>query len=121
MDGLQNTAGTSRNAAGGDGGSPFDIFHSVNDIIAARLVEVRVRSACFIKAIQMVYSYEDQTFATPWYGGSGGTESFFTLEPGELIVRIEGRSGTVIDQLQFVTDKSGKSHSICVSPFISRP
>lgn len=114
IDGLQtrNAVGASKEAAGGNGGNPFDFFHSVNDMIAARLVEVRVRSGSVIDAIQLVYSYGDHAFTTPWYGGSGGAESFFTLAPGELIVKIEGRSGSLVDQVQFITNRSGNSLSL---------
>jgi hypothetical protein len=44
----------------------------------------------------------------PRHGGGGGSESSFDLAEGEFITRIEGRSGSEVDQLTFTTNKGNK-------------
>ena len=43
------------------------------------------------------------------YGGKGGGENFFDVPMGESIKQVIVRSGTMVDSLQFVTDKGTKS------------
>lgn len=103
----------------GGGGAKFDDSSIVNDITIARLVEIRVRWAQLVDAIQLVYRCANQTIVTPWHGGSGGSESVFYLAPGESIVKVEGRSESLIDRLQFFTnlgENDKVEYSQCLIP-----
>jgi hypothetical protein len=81
---------------GGNGGGPFDDFHSDRRVVT----EVRVWAGKFIDTIQVVYSGS----AAPKHSGNGGQSYTFSLENKEKIVRIDGRGAKYIDQLQFFTD-----------------
>lgn len=91
---------------GGIGGGIFDDQHVVKDITAARIMEIRVRWYCVVDAIQLIYynEYTNQTVKTSRHGGKGGSESVFYLAPGECIVKIEGRSSSFINRIQFFTN-----------------
>ena len=49
-------------------------------------------------------SYEGQSGSAA-HGGSGGTEDTFSLDTDEWITEVRGRSGAMLDQLQFFTSK----------------
>jgi len=85
---------------GGNGGDPFDDFHSDRRVVT----EIRVWAGKYIDAIQVVYSGS----AASKRGGDGGQSYTFSLENNEKIVRIDGRGAKYIDQLQFFTD-TGRS------------
>ena len=82
---------------GGDGGDSFDDFTSTRRVVT----EIRVWAGRYIDAIQIVYS----DAPAPKRGGNGGNDHTFTVEADDQIVRIDGRGGRYIDQLQFFTKK----------------
>lgn len=90
---------------GGTGGDPFS-----DDLTeVCRLTAVRIRSAARVDAITAVWRMADgSTRTAQQHGGNGGTEQQFSLDADEYINRIEGRSGSEIDQLAFFTSKGRK-------------
>jgi hypothetical protein len=91
---------------GGQGGNAFsdDLTQS------CRIGTVKIRSATYVDAIEIIYVKPDGgTFSGGQHGGNGGTAHSFSLAANETIVRVEGRSGFLIDQLKFTTNL-GKVH-----------
>jgi hypothetical protein len=104
---------------GGTGGGSFDDSTSIDHILDATLVAIRVRAGEFIDGIQFCYTRKGQSFNAPPHGGSGGSEYEFRLNSGEYIIRVEGRSGKYVDQLRFITNKGNcSSSSWRLSPLI---
>ncbi|KAF8637533.1 hypothetical protein AX17_002759 [Amanita inopinata Kibby_2008] len=96
-------------AAGGRGGHAFDDTQYAIQATGTRLSEIRIRSGIYIDAIQLVFSLSSGTSTAPWHGGSGGYPSSFVLQPGEYIVKIDGRAAAYIDQLRFTTNTGRQS------------
>jgi hypothetical protein len=90
---------------GGDGGSPF-----TDDLTqVCRLAGMVVRHGSRIDAITSIWELPDGSQVTGTrHGGTGGSESSFTLEKDEYINRIELRSGSEVDSLTFFTDTGNK-------------
>ncbi|THU90298.1 mannose-binding lectin [Dendrothele bispora CBS 962.96] len=88
-------------------GIPFDGSHSV---VGARLQEICLWTKDSITAIQLIYTVHGQTFTTGRHGsGHIGTLKTFTLGLGEVIVKIDGRSSSCINQLCFTTNTGRRS------------
>jgi len=87
---------------GGAGGTIFS-----DDLTeTCQLIQVNIRHGSRIDGIQGVWQgLNGAVIQGVWHGGQGGTLACIKLAPGELIVRIDGRSGTRIDQLTFTTNK----------------
>jgi hypothetical protein len=102
---LQATPYKQSSVYGGDGGAPF-----TDDLTQiCRLVQVIIRHGSRIDAITSVWVLPNGTEVTGTrHGGTGGTESSFTLEKDEYINRIELRSGSEVDALTFFTDTGNK-------------
>lgn len=87
---------TRQRAFGGSGGGSF------NELVSSRpdrkITAIRVRHGRVIDAIQVQY---DGVWGRR-RGGGGGRESTFVIPSDDFLVRIEGRSGRVVDQLKFV-------------------
>jgi len=100
---------------GGHGGSPFSDFFSVNK----RLRGVTVYSHLGIHQIQVLYERDGELSWADEHGTIWGpwdlSKEEFLLAPGEVINRIEGRSGDKIDALQFFTN-TGRSSKKCGGP-----
>jgi hypothetical protein len=90
---------------GGSGGGAFS-----DDLTeACQLVQVTVRHGTRVDSIESVWSTPSgATFTGARHGGGGGSPSTFTLEKEEYITRIDGRSGSSVDQLTFTTNKGNK-------------
>lgn len=90
---------------GGFGGSEFAMV-PVGHRYEARLSEVRIRSGALIDAILLVYLHKDGHKTTRgWIGGSGGEESYFSLDPDEYIIAVFGTRGDLVNSLQIKTNK----------------
>lgn len=88
---------------GGEGGSSFDDSHRFGEW--GRIQRIVVRSGTKIDAITVFYANGNRL----GHGGTGGSEHTIDLAADEIITKVEGRSGKVIDQLKFTTNK-GKTH-----------
>jgi hypothetical protein len=88
---------------GGRGGRPF----SDQDIPAGtQISEVRISAGDTIDSLQMIYVLPNgRTVEGERYGGSGGRQRVFRLDPDEYITGLSGRSGTTIDSLRIITNK----------------
>ena len=102
---IQATPYKQSSVYGGSGGEAF-----TDDLTQiCRLAQVVVRHGSRIDAITSVWQLPDGTLVTgKRHGGTGGTESSFTLEKDESINRIELRSGSEVDALTFFTDTGNK-------------
>jgi hypothetical protein len=90
---------SSSQSFGGNGGNPFD--DSALQNVTIPIVAIWIRCGSRVDSLGVVY--EGHTTPQVTHGGSGGRDEVFSLLPDEKIIRIEGRSGTKIDQLCFVT------------------
>ena len=88
---------------GGGGGAPFQ--DSDNLINLGFISKIIVRHGNVVDSLRLFYGNSPGA----QHGGGGGKEEEFLLEPGERIVRVEGRAGNVIDSLQFFTDRGKAS------------
>jgi hypothetical protein len=89
--------------SGGIGGEPLKACSvTLIEGVPLRISEVRVRSADYIDAIQLVYSNGK---VGPRQGGLGGKLSSFKLEPDETITIVSGRYGHYVDSLAITTSK----------------
>lgn len=90
---------------GGGGGAPFS--DQLPD--GARVCGVRIRHGQYVDGIQLSWVTADGTRVDgPYHGGQGGSEDSFTLAPGEQIDYITGRSGDLVDQLNFFTSLNNR-------------
>ena len=87
-------------ASGGTGGNEYTDSQTQGLIVT----EVRIWHGSRIDAIQFVYkNKQGGKIEGTKHGGNGGTLSVFMLQPGETIVKITGKHGTVIDSMQLLT------------------
>lgn len=89
---------------GGTGGTFFDDY---NDNIAG-IIGMSIRAGDQIDSIQVTYRLKDgNIYEAPMHGGTGGSESSFTLSAGEKLVRMVGMTnGILIDQLTFYSNNN---------------
>lgn len=95
-----SSQGVSNRCGGFDGGDFDD--HSglaVDALDCRKLRRVRVRCGKYVDAIQLFWDNRDGT----QHGGNGGGVHEFTLQNGEYINRVSGRSGGFVDQITFHT------------------
>ena len=88
---------------GGEGGLAFDNYQVPE---GARLREIRLLCDQYVNALQLIYTDADGNIGElrP-VGGLSGQLQVFTLEDGEYLTGISGRSGWYIDSLKFNTNK----------------
>ena len=90
-------------AYGGNGGAPF----ADNLTEACRLIGFNISSGSYIDGIQGIFSdCNGNQFTGPWYGGDGGNRNQVLFAPGEELSTVNGRSGSYVDQLTFVTNRN---------------
>ena len=88
--------------SGGDGGLPIEGY-----VIppGARIREIEVTSGWYVDSIRIIYTdAEGATHALPGVGGNGAYAHRFTLEPGEYLIGVSGRSGRYVDSIAFHTN-----------------
>jgi len=101
------SASTSASAApntpqfGGTGGGTFD--DSKEENVDRTIVAIHIRCGSRVDAVGIVF--EGESVPKNFHGGTGGHLEVFSLLSDEKIIRIEGRSGSRLDQLCFVTNK----------------
>ncbi|KAG9090240.1 hypothetical protein FRC07_012153, partial [Ceratobasidium sp. 392] len=96
---------------GGDRGTP-SILSSEDGVLVAFSGKLTMDSYCkydVIYRLQFVYSSihngKTSTVEGAWHGGGGGRLGSFWLNPGEHIVKVQGKRGSIIDQLCFITNR----------------
>lgn len=88
--------------SGGDGGLPIEGYVIP---IGARICEIEVTSGWYVDSIRVIYTdVEGATHALPGFGGNGSYAHRFTLEPGEYLIGVSGRSGRYVDSIAFHTN-----------------
>jgi len=90
-----------------DGGGWFDDSVSLfTTIPKSPIRRIYVRSGKYVDAIQVMYA----TGASgAQHGENGGSLSFFDLNNGEYVTQIIGRSCSLVDQIQFITNLGRQS------------
>ena len=93
---------------GGSGGGAWDddIRNYSPPIVGVRSITIRHGNQ--VDSLQVTYLLADgSTYTAPKHGGTGGSQSSFTLAQDEMIIRVEGKTNnTLVDQLTFVTRNS---------------
>jgi hypothetical protein len=90
--------------AGGTGGNNFDDSRILGP--HNRISKIKIRSGDWIDSIQTAWT--DWKVIEIWgiqHGGTGGTESIFSLAPDEYVIGIEGKYHVYINSLQIITNK----------------
>ena len=98
---------------GGTGGTYFTMKSEIPQYFDARVTKVRIRHNSRIDAVQFELEYNNgtQTKKSSYYGGTGGTESSFTLSDGEFINKIKiwgtdsSASSGRVGRISFTTSK----------------
>jgi hypothetical protein len=83
---------------GGGGGGAFDDSGYIGPITS-----ITVRHGEYVDAIQVTYGGQQ----APQQGGDGGQADTISLAQGEQVIAVVGRSGDLVDQIQFVTVSPG--------------
>ena len=110
---LVNDREVSSDYRGGSGGSSFNMKNDIPKYFDARVTKVRVRHDERVDAVQFVWEYNNgaKTKTSPYYGGTGGKESSFTLSDGEIInkIKIWGTDSSAskgrVGRISFTTSK----------------
>ncbi|MEA3016447.1 MAG: hypothetical protein QOI38_1169 [Sphingomonadales bacterium] len=87
---------------GGTGGAPFDDLAAAGGAVNA-IKKIVVRAGQFVDNISTTYGLPSGSNFVATHGGSGGQASTITLAPGEKVVGVRGRSGSLLDQITFLT------------------
>jgi hypothetical protein len=89
---------------GGWGGGTFALLPMADEVLAG----LQVRSDVHVNAIRLNF-FSPSDGLTRWTGWAGGGGGFLRPElhfnPGEFLVKIDGRVGEVIDGLRFTTNQ----------------
>jgi hypothetical protein len=89
---------------GGSGGDVFSDPVLIKDPPVVGIKTINIRSGSEVDAIQISYLLSDGTvYAAPTHGGSGGSPQTINFGKEEKILAIVGRSGSKVDQLNFLT------------------
>ncbi|MDN0084081.1 jacalin-like lectin [Crenobacter sp. SG2305] len=98
-------------AQGGDGGDPFDDV-DINTYLQRQdyVSSIQLRSGGYVDAISVTYRSNSSGDSWNDYhgGGGGGQSQTLTLQPGQFITQVSGRSGRYVDQLR-ITISDGRS------------
>jgi hypothetical protein len=82
---------------GGTGGDAFDDL-SDSGTLLGKIASITVRSGSLVDSITVQYGDKPGKAR----GGSGGREDTFNLDDNEWLTELRGRSGSELDQVQFV-------------------
>jgi hypothetical protein len=87
---------------GGGGGGPWDDAQTLGAAPAA-FQRIAVRSGSLLDKIESSYALQGGGSTTLGHGGSGGAPASFDFVPNEIVIGVQGRSGTLVDQISFLT------------------
>merc|ERR1719391_462435 len=82
---------------GGSGGSPWTDGGEVH--LNGDISSIEMRTGSRVDSIRVKYG---DVWANN-HGGGGGSPHVYDLQPGEKIIIVQGRQGSRIDQLEFIT------------------
>ncbi|KAG8945479.1 hypothetical protein FRC04_000764 [Tulasnella sp. 424] len=99
-------------ARGGSGGTAFSDAGCVTFPQTTNITAVKINYNTGIDRIQVCYGGKWAETHGGKAGSQGLSEETFYLQRGEVIVQIEGRSGTRLDSLQFTTSTGRKSKGV---------
>lgn len=76
---------------GGSGGDSFDMKNDLPNYFDTRVTSVKVRHDSRIDAVQFYWDYDNgsKSASSTYYGGSGGSESSFSLSDDEYIAKVK--------------------------------
>ncbi|MEA3065609.1 MAG: hypothetical protein QOJ27_2061 [Sphingomonadales bacterium] len=88
---------------GGGGGAPWDDAQTFGATPPAAFRRIAVRSGDMVDQLETAYALQNGIVSTLAHGGAGGGASSFDFVPNEILIGIQGRSGTLVDQISFLT------------------
>jgi jacalin-like lectin domain-containing protein len=88
---------------GGGGGAAWDDAQSMATTPPVGFKKIAVRSGIYVDRLEPTYALDNGNTYTPGHGGAGGTPASFDFVPNEILIGIQGRSGSLVDQLSFLT------------------
>lgn len=91
---------------GSDSGQAFMLPKTRNEVLSVgKIKKISIKHGRRIEQIKMTWVDRRGETNTESVGGNGGNWSHIYLSEGEYIIAVNGRSGTLIDQLTFITNK----------------
>ena len=84
------------------GSIPFQEFHGCT---GTHITGFTITHSPFVRSVQFTYIVNGAEITGARYGETGTTVDTVTLNPEERIIRIDGRYGTILDQLTFTTNQ----------------
>ncbi|HEX9963530.1 MAG TPA: jacalin-like lectin [Allosphingosinicella sp.] len=87
---------------GGNGGTAFNDLQAAGGAVAS-IKKIVIPAGAFVDNISTTYGLPNGSTFVATHGGSGGQASTINLAAGEMIVRVSGRSGSLLDQITFET------------------
>jgi hypothetical protein len=91
------------NSYGGGGGAPWDDAQTLGAAPPAAFRRIAVRSGNMVDQIESTYTLRNGGVSTLAHGGAGGGPNSFDFVPNEILIGVQGRSGTLVDQISFLT------------------
>jgi Jacalin-like lectin domain len=88
---------------GGGGGTAWDDPQTLGTTPIDSFRRIAIRSGTYVDKIEATYALENGGVSTLGHGGGGGGAASFDFVPNEILIGIQGRSGTLIDQISFLT------------------
>jgi hypothetical protein len=88
---------------GGGGGGAFDDIQSAGAAPLEAIKAIAVRTGTYVDQLAATYSLAGGGTSTPSHGGNGGSPVDLQLVPGEKVIGVQGRSGSLVDQIGFLT------------------
>jgi hypothetical protein len=87
---------------GGGGGNAWDDVQTLG-AAPARFHRIQVRSGTLLDKLETSYGLQGGGATTLNHGGPGGNLADIDFVPQEILIGVKGRSGTLVDQVSFVT------------------
>lgn len=88
---------------GGEGGTAWDDSQTLAASPIEAFKRIAVRTGTLLDKIETSYKLDDGDVSTLAHGGDGGGPAEFDFVPQEILIGIQGRSGSLVDQISFLT------------------
>lgn len=88
---------------GGTGGTAWDDAQTLGPTPPTAFQRIAVRSGTLLDKLETRYALQSGGASTLAHGGGGGGPAEFDFVPREILIGVQGRSGTLVDQVTFHT------------------
>jgi hypothetical protein len=88
---------------GGQGGGAWDDVETLGAQSITGMKRIAVRTGTLVDRIETSYALSNGGNSIQAHGGTGGSPVELELLPNELLVAVKGRSGALVDQVEFMT------------------